>query len=87
MNQKLKLWHVANVKEACAPPPKKPNNVVNNFNYKVQDIWVVKMPWEDLIFNDVWLVFDVKCYGYTKIRRKEKVLDTKWDSIIKKTCM
>jgi hypothetical protein len=47
-----------------APPPKKLNKVVINFN----------------LFNDVWLVFDVKCYGYTKIGRKENVLDTKWDS-------
>jgi hypothetical protein len=36
-----------------APPPKKPNKVVIDFNCKVQDIWVVKMPWVKPIFNDV----------------------------------
>jgi hypothetical protein len=36
------------------------------------------MPWVKPIFNDVWLIFDVKCYSYTKIGRKEKDLDTKY---------
>jgi hypothetical protein len=45
------------------------------------------MPWVKPIFNDVWLVFDVRCYGYTKIGKKENVLNTKWDFIKIYICM
>jgi hypothetical protein len=43
------------------------------------------MPWVESILNDVGLATFVKCWVCTRIKRKEKVLVVKWDSI-KKTC-
>ncbi len=48
-----------------------------------QDIWVVKMPWEKPIVNDVGLFLVIRCHICTNIEKKEKVLITKWDSIKK----
>ncbi len=51
--------------------PMKLKKVVD-VNYKFQNIWVVKMPWTKPIFNDIGLVFIMRCHVCTKIEKKEK---------------
>jgi hypothetical protein len=53
----------------------------NYVNYKPQDVWALKMPWVELIFNEARLVTFVKCHVCSKIEKKNKVLVAKWDSI------
>jgi hypothetical protein len=43
----------------------------------------MKMRWEKPIFNEVGLVYVVRCHVLIKIKRKEKILVVKWDSIEK----
>jgi hypothetical protein len=43
----------------------------------------MKMPWLEPIFNEVGLVFVVKSHVCTIVKRKEKKLIAKWDSINK----
>jgi hypothetical protein len=41
------------------------------------------MPWIEPIFNEVHVVSIMKCCVCTKIKRKEKIMVTKWDFIEK----
>ncbi len=75
---------VIDVDDECVPFPKKPKKFVIDVNCKFQEIWAMKMPWVEPIFNDVGLVCIVNCYVCTKIERKEKKLVVNWD-FIKKT--
>jgi len=43
----------------------------------------MKMPWEEPIFNEVGLIFTMKCRVCTKTERKEKNWVVKWDFIVK----
>jgi len=63
---------VIDVDDACAFL-KKPKKIVD-VNYKFQEIWVAKMPWEKPISNDIRLVFVVRCRVCIKIETKEKKL-------------
>jgi hypothetical protein len=72
---------VIDVDDECAFP-KKPNKVVD-VNYKFQEIWGAKMPWPKPIFNDVRLVFVVRCCVCIKIEMKGKKKVVKQDSIEK----
>jgi hypothetical protein len=49
---------------------------------KFQDVWTLKMPWEDPICNEVGVVTFVKCCVCSKFE-KEKVFVVKWDCIKK----
>jgi hypothetical protein len=51
---------IIHIDDECALAPKKPKKVVINVNCKFQEIWVVKMPWEKPIFNEVVVVFIMK---------------------------
>jgi hypothetical protein len=74
---------VINVDDECVPPFKKPKKVVVDVTYKFWEIWAVKMPWLEPIFNEVGLVFVVKCLVCTRIERKGKKMVVKWDFIDK----
>jgi hypothetical protein len=50
---------------------------------KFQEIWFVKMPWIKPIFNEVGVVFIMRCYIRIIIKKKEKIMVAKWDSIEK----
>jgi hypothetical protein len=63
------------------PINEKPSNI--DVNHKIQDVWAVKIPWEDPICNEVGLVIFVKCCVCSKFEKKEKVLVIKWFSIKK----
>ncbi len=41
------------------------------------------MPWAKPIFNDIELVYAMKCCVCTKIKRKGKILVFRWDSVDK----
>jgi len=43
----------------------------------------MKMPWEEPIFNEIGLIFTMKCHVCTKTERKEKNWVVKWDFIVK----
>jgi hypothetical protein len=43
----------------------------------------MKMPWAKPIFNDVELVYVMKCCVCTKIKRKRKKLVVRWDFVDK----
>jgi hypothetical protein len=68
---------VINNDDECVPLPKKPKKFVVDINHKFQKIWAMKMPWAKPIFNEVGLVYVVKCHVCTKIERKEKYLVVK----------
>jgi hypothetical protein len=74
------------VDDECVQPPKKTRKVVTIVNCKFQEIWVVKMPWAEPIFNEVGLVSTLKCHVCSIIERKGKKLVVKWDFIEKHTC-
>jgi hypothetical protein len=46
----------------------------------------MKMLWLKPIFNEVGMVFVVKCHVCTRIERKERKLVVRWDSINKHAC-
>ncbi len=50
---------------------------------KFQEIWTIKMPWIKPIFNEIGVVSIMRCYVCIIIKRKEKILTTKWDFIEK----
>jgi hypothetical protein len=56
-------------------------NCDTNVNRKFLDAWALKMPWAEPIFNEIGLVISMKCYVYSKIEKRDKVLVAKWDSI------
>jgi hypothetical protein len=60
---------------------KKTSNIV--VNRKVYDVWALKMPWVEPIFNEAWLITYVKCCVCSRIEKKYKVLVAKWNSIEK----
>jgi hypothetical protein len=60
---------------------KKTSNIV--VNCKFYDVWALKMPWVEPIFNEVGLITYVKCHVCSRIEKKYKVLVAKWDSIKK----
>ncbi len=55
-------------------------------NHKFQDVWALKMPWAESIFNEVGLVTSIKCHVCSRIEKENKVLVVKWDSIEKHAC-
>ncbi len=61
---------VIDVDDECVPLPKVPKNVVVNVNCKFQKIWAMKMPWVKPIFNEIGLVYAMKCRVCTRIERK-----------------
>jgi hypothetical protein len=40
-------------------------------NRKFKDVWALKMPWRDPIFNEVKMVISIKCCVCLKLRKKE----------------
>jgi hypothetical protein len=52
--------------------PKTHKRVGTNVNCKFQEIWVIKVPWEKPIFNEVGVVFTMVCHVCMRIQRKEK---------------
>ncbi len=52
-------------------------------NHKFQDVWALKTPRAKPIFNEVGLITSMKCRVCSKIKKKNKVLVVKWDSIDK----
>jgi hypothetical protein len=75
---------IINVDDECAPAPKTHKKVEIDVNYKFQEIWVIKMPWAKLNFNEVGVVSTMKCDNVcTKIERKEEIFVAKWDFIEK----
>ncbi len=52
------------------PTPKNPKKLVTNVNYKFQEIWAIKMPWLEPIFNEVGVVSIMKCCVCTKIKKE-----------------
>jgi hypothetical protein len=67
--------HVSNLKKW------KKKTIDTYVNYKFQDVWALKMPWAEPIFNEVGSVTFLKCHVCSKIEMKNKVLVAKWDSI------
>jgi len=65
---------VIDVDDEYVPLPKIPKKVVANVNYKFQKIGAMKLPWVEPIFNEVGLVFTMRCCVCTRIERKEKKL-------------
>jgi hypothetical protein len=63
------------------PKNEKTSNI--DVNWVFQDVWTLKLPWEDPICNEVGLVTIVKCCVCSKFEKKEKVLVVKWYSIKK----
>jgi hypothetical protein len=53
-----------------APTPKKPKKLVTDVNCKFKEIWAIKMPWLEPIFNEVGVVSILKCCVYTKIKKE-----------------
>jgi hypothetical protein len=51
-------------------PTKKPKKSLTNVVRKFQDVWFVKMPWVEIIFDANGNLSIVRCKVYTKIERK-----------------
>ncbi len=63
------------------PKNEKTSNI--DENHKFQDVWTLKMQWEDPICNEFGIVTFVKCCVCSKFEKKEKVLVVEWYSIKK----
>jgi hypothetical protein len=48
---------------------------------KSQDVWSMKMPWVEIVFDVGGNMIIIQYKVYTKIKRKEKLLIPKWDSL------
>ncbi len=75
---------IINDDDECAPTPKTHKKFKIDVNYKSHEIWAIKMPWEELNFNEVGVVSIVRSDNvYTKIEKKEEIFVAKWDFIEK----
>lgn len=52
---------------------------------KFQDVWSMKIPWAETIFDAIGNLLGVKCKVCTKIEIKDNILNPKWDSLEKQT--
>ncbi len=50
---------------------------------KFQDVWFIKVPWAEFIFDATRNLSIVRCKVYTKIEIKDNFLNPKWDSLEK----
>jgi len=50
---------------------------------KFQDVWSMKIPWAETIFDATRNILGVKCKVCTKIEIKDNILNPKWDSLEK----
>jgi hypothetical protein len=72
---------IIDVDDEHAPIPKTHKLVVTDVDCKFQEIWALKMPWAKPIFNEVGVVFTMKCCVCTIVETKEKIQIVNWDSI------
>jgi hypothetical protein len=60
------------VEDVCASNPKNRKKTFDiDVNRKLQNVWVLKMPWVEPIFQCTNLVISFKCHVYFKIEKKE----------------
>jgi hypothetical protein len=62
----------------------KPWKASSDVAWKFQKVWFVKMPWEEIVFNNDYILSIVKCILCTKIGRKKNLFVLKWDYLEKR---